>query len=327
MKFIIALGVLAFLFLLLSSVLMKKALRPNERERVIIREKYSPFDRARAWRDLEHIVGLGPRTAGSEEAGRMRDYLKRELSLAGLNTFEHTFDAETPKGKRTMTNLWAESKGSKPGIIILSNHYDTKSFEEFRFVGANDGGSTTAWLLEMARVIGPRRDGRTIWLVWFDGEESFGKWSETDGLYGSRAFARHLKERGDLAAVNALINVDMIGDTYLNIRQDTNGAPWLQDIVWDTAQRLGYRAHFSRFPRDIQDDDAPFRQAGISTLLLIDFSYGGSIAEHVKNWHTAKDTLDKVRPESLQAVADVIYHALPAIEGYLDTPGHGMGNG
>lgn len=318
MKFIIALGVLAFLFLFLCSFVMKKALRPNERELVTVREKYSPFDRGRAWKDLEHIVGIGPRTAGSEALGQLREYLKHELALARMPVSEHAFEAATPKGVLKMVNLVAVSQGTKPGIILLTNHYDTKLFENFRFVGANDGGSTTAWMLEMARTMGPRREGRSIWFVWLDGEESFGPWSATDGLYGSRAFVKHLKETEDLKKVEAVVNVDMIGDAYLGIHRDKNGAPWLQDLVWDTAARLGYGAHFGRIPRHMEDDDLPFREAGLTTLLLIDFSYGGSIIEHQRNWHTAEDTLEKVRAESLQAVADVIYHALPEIEGNLD---------
>jgi hypothetical protein len=321
MKFIIVLGVLTFLFLFLAALGMRKALKPDERQRVAIRQKHSPFQSARAFNDLEQILAIGPRTAGSEGAQQCRDYLKHALAMCGVNVREHRFDADTPLGKRTMVNLVAVVEGTKPGAIVLGNHYDTKHFTDFTFVGANDGGSTTAFMLEAARMFGPRREGHPLWLVWFDGEEAFGKWSDTDGIYGSRAFVEEMKRTGELAQIRAMINFDMIGDRYLGIARDKNAAPWLRSIFWDTGVRLNYGAHFERLPRDIIDDDLPFRKAGVPTLLLIDFSYGGSMVEHQRNWHTANDTIDKVCAESLQAVADVLYHALPAIEGYLDGVG------
>ena len=319
MKVIVVVGVLAFFGLLLLSVLLKQSIKPNPRHRVVIRTKYSPFDSGRAFADLEKILGFGPRPAGSEASAEVRRYLKRELAGAGLKLREYAFEAETPVGKRQMVNLTATVRGSRPGLILLSNHYDTKLFEDFAFVGANDGGSTTAWMLEMARMYGPEREGRSVQLAWFDGEESFGPWSAVDGLYGSRAFVEGLREAGTLDTIDAMINVDMIGDCYLHIFRDKQATPWLEDVVWEKARNLGYGAHFSGFARGIEDDHVPFRQAGIPCLELIDFSYGGSVVEHRKNWHTANDTVDKVCAESLQAVADVLYHAVPAIERHLDS--------
>lgn len=318
MKVILVLGILTFLFLWLTSFALKRSLKPNELERVVIQQKYSPFDSKRAFKDLDTIVGFGPRTAGSPESAELREFIKHELAMNGIRCFEQAFDADTPLGKKSMVNLVAVIEGTRSEIILIGNHYDTKLFTDFPFVGANDGGSSTAWMLEMARALGPRRDGRTLWLAWFDGEEAFGKWSDTDGLYGSKACAKHLLENKEIAKLQAMINVDMIGDTYLGIQKDKNAAQWIQEIVWDTARRLGYQRHFGRLAGNIQDDDFPFRQAGIPSLLLIDFSYGGSMIEHQKNWHTANDTMDKVSAASLQAVADVFYHALPAIDGYLD---------
>lgn len=215
-----------------------------------------------------------------------------------------------------MTNLVGVVQGTLPGLILLSNHYDTKYFPEFTFVGANDGGSTTAWMLEMARSLGPQREGRTIWLCFFDGEEAFQEWTETDSLYGSRAFVQHLAETGEAAQVRAIINVDMIGDCRLGIFKDPGAPAWLQDAVWEQAKRLGYGKAFLLSGRNIQDDHIPFRRAGIPALELIDFEYGGSAVAHQNTWHTARDTLDKVCAASLQAVGDVIYHALPVIESH-----------
>lgn len=318
-KMILAVGIVAFVLLMFLALGLRRALKPNELERVVIQQKYSPFDRERAYRDLQAILALGPRPPGSDALAEARRYIRREMAMQNISVREHSFETVTPLGPRTMVNLAAVIEGTRPGIILLGNHYDTKYFAEFRFVGANDGGSTTAWMLEMARALGPRREGRSLWMTWFDGEEALGKWSETDGIYGSRHFIDHLRETGELDQIAAMINVDMIGDAYLCVTRDPAAPAWLQDIIWDTAARLGYRNHFGRLALDIQDDHIPFRRAGIPTLEIIDFSYGGSILEHRQNWHTQNDTLDKIRPESLQAVADVLYHALPAIEGYLDT--------
>ena len=327
LKVIPVVGVLALLMLWLMSVALKRNLKPNEAQRPSVARPQSPFDAQRAWNDLETIVGFGPRPAGSEAAEQTREYLRRHLRAAGLRVREQSFEAETPLGTREMVNLVGIVEGTRRGAIVLGNHYDTKHFEDFAFVGANDGGSTTAWMLEMARVLGARRDGRSIWLAWFDGEESFGKWSETDGLYGSRAFVAHLTETDELAHVAAMINVDMIGDCYLGVHRDRQAPAWLASIVWDTAERLGYDKHFLRQARTIEDDHLPFRRAGVPTLELIDFSYGGSLVEHGKLWHTAEDTLDHVCRESLQVVGDVLYYALPAVDVALDrqgSPRHGQ---
>ncbi|MBI2434100.1 MAG: Zn-dependent exopeptidase M28 [Candidatus Hydrogenedentes bacterium] len=321
-KAILFMGVLVFLVLALTSIGLKKGLKPNPRERVAIRQKYSPFDSTRAYKDLERMVALGPRITGSEAAAQTRELLKGDLSRAGLRTWEHSFDAQTPAGPRKMVNLVAVVEGSRPGVILFGAHYDTKQLPgSASCAGANDGGSTTAWLLEWARALGAKREGRSLWLVWFDGEESFGEWSETDSLYGSRAFVEHLKSTGELEQIHAMINLEMIGDCYLRIMRDMEAPEWLAGTVWDTAERLGYGAHFSNLGRDIEDDHLPFRRTNVPALLLIDFVYGGSVLDHKRNWHTDQDTLDKVCPESLQALADVLYHALPAIDGHLDSLG------
>ncbi len=310
------------LLLFIVALVMKRSLKPDDSELVRIVESKSPFDQARVWRDLEYVVGLGPRPAGSEKAAALRQYLARELHAAGLEVREQAFEAKTPVGPKAMVNLITEIKGERGDVILLTNHYDTKQFDKFTFVGANDGGSTTAWMLEMARVL-KSREGRgcTLWLAWLDGEESFGKWTRENSLYGSRALVADLKERGELSRIRAVINVDMIGDAYLGIDRDPDAPVWLLNPVWETALRFGYMRHFGMATRKVEDDHIPFREAGIPALEIIDFSYGGTLMHHVLNWHTALDTLDKVRAESLKAVGDVIYHALTVIEAQLDKQG------
>lgn len=322
LRLIAAGGLAVFLILFLMAWGLKQGLKPQESQRPQIRREHSPFDGRRAFADLEKVVALGPRTAGSQAAESCRAMIKRALGGAGLTVREHRFEAQTPAGAVPMTNVYGIVEGTEPGVIILSNHYDTKRFSAFEFVGANDGGSTTAWMMEMARALGGGRDGRSVWLVFFDGEEAFETWSAEDGLYGSRAFAAHLEETGRLGEVAALINVDMIGDRYLGINQDPGAPAYLRETIWRAARDLGYGKHFLAVGSGlVEDDHIPFREAGVPAINLIDFSYGGSIAEHRRTWHTAADTLDKVGWESLQVVGDVLYAVLPELDAVLDRVG------
>lgn len=308
---------MVFCGLILFAYGLGLATKRDERQRPGAGAK-SPFNGQRAYEDLKRIVAIGPRPPGSPEAETLRALLKEELAKLGIPVREQPFEADTPLGKLTMVNVIAEIKGNTPGVILLGNHYDTKYMPEIHFAGANDGGSTTAWMLEMARTIGPSRKGRSLWLVWFDGEEAIREWSDTDGLYGSREFVRQLRRNNSLKSIHAMINVDMIGDTYLGIVRDPGAPPWLSTLVWTQASELGYGSHFLATSLPVQDDHMPFRLAQIPALELIDFEYGGSALEHRANWHTPRDTIDRVDPRSLQVVGDVLYHALPTMDQLLD---------
>ncbi len=279
------------------------------------------FDGERAYRDVETIVGYGPRTPGSSASRRTRDHIRAELAKLGLELQEQTFTADTPIGAVTMTNLLVEIPGTRPEIIVVGNHYDSKVFPDFEFVGANDGGSSTAWTIEFARAIGAKREGHTLWLCWFDGEEAYGEWSATDGLYGSRSFVERLTSEGRLGDIRAMINVDMIGDCDLDVHRDVGATAELLGPIWDAARALGHGRHFTARTISIDDDHKPFRDAGIPAIELIDFRYGGGAVEHQMNWHTTRDRLDLVCAESLQIVGDVLLTALPAIEQRLSGGG------
>jgi hypothetical protein len=322
-KVIVTLGILAFAILGLTSVALKNAARSGGSRLAVVEQSHSPFDSKRAYADLKTIVAFGPRTSGSQALERSREFIKQQLGKAGLKVWEHAFDAPTPVGTLKMVNVVGVIEGTKPGIIVLGNHYETKYFSDIVFVGANDGGSTTAWMIEMGRTLGPRRDGRTVWLGFFDGEESFGEWSATDGLYGSRAFVEYLRGDGRLAEIQVMINLDMIGDCYLGIKRDRAAPEWLTGAIWGAARTLNYAAYFLPFADAIEDDHVPFRRAGIPAVDIIDFSYGRLQSDHVRLWHTANDTIDHVCAESLQVVGDVIYHALPKVDAYLDSSGRG----
>ncbi|MDZ4860683.1 MAG: M28 family peptidase [Candidatus Hydrogenedentes bacterium] len=318
LRFIAAAGIFVFVSLVVISLGLKRLAVRDPAQRVSAGKSAHAFDGARAYETLKQIVAIGPRTAGSSEAEQVRAIIRTEVEAAGLELMVLPFDAETPIGKRTMVNLVAVVKGDEDGNIAISNHYDTKYLPDINFAGANDGGSTTAWMIEMARALGPARSGRTVWLIWFDGEEAFKEWSDTDSLYGSREFVRYLRREKLLDSLHALVNVDMIGDCYLGVFRDAGAPAWLLNTIWKTAAERRYERHFLAKTTVAQDDHTPFRFAGVQCINLIDYEYGGSPLEHNRTWHTADDSIDRVCPESLQAIGDVIYHALPAIESSLD---------
>jgi glutaminyl-peptide cyclotransferase len=268
------------------------------------------FDSTRAYGHVREQVALGPRPAGSPANQKTRDFIVKTLAESGIKAVEQPFEASTPIGPVKMVNLIATIPGQRTDRIAIASHFDTKPIREFRFVGANDGGSSTAALLELGRVLQARpKPPFTIELLFLDGEEAFGEWRDPDNTYGSRHYVAAARKAGTLSSLKALILLDMIGDRALNLRRDTNSTPWLTDIFWSTAKKLGHAAHFLDEPFPVEDDHIPFLKAGVPAVDLIDLDY--------PEWHTAGDTLDKVSARSLQIVGDVVLAALPVVEARL----------
>ena len=265
------------------------------------------FNGAAALRHVERLVAIGPRPAGSPGAVRARQYVVDELRTAGIAARVEPFDADTPHGRLPMANVVAALPGRRHDVILIGGHYDTKWFHEFKFVGANDGGSSTALLIELARRLRERPREYTYWIAWFDGEEAREAWTPVDSLYGSRRMAGELGKSRRLP--RAVIVADMIGDRDLGIRREAASSRWLTDIIWATATRLGHDAQFLPKSLAVEDDHAPFMRLGVPAALLIDFDF--------PPWHTAEDTLDKVSARSLEIVGNVLLEALPTIEGAL----------
>lgn len=264
------------------------------------------FDSSRAWEHLRQVVALGPRPSGSPAIEQTRQYIKSQLAQLNVAVAEQAWDASTPAGSVHMVNLIATIPGASRDRIVLAGHFDTKRFREFRFVGASDGGSSTAFLLEMARVLKARTNPLTIELLFLDGEEAVGEWQGTDNTYGSRHYVQVARQAGSLASLKALLLVDMIGDRDLRIRRELNSTRWLADIVWSAARAQRLSEHFLDEGVEIEDDHQPFLEAGVPSLDIIDLDYPA--------WHTPQDTLDAVSAGSLQVVGDVLLAALPAIE-------------
>lgn len=273
------------------------------------------FSGARAFQDLKRLVGFGPRPSGSPALVQTRQWLISELRGAGAQVQEDSFVANTPIGPIPMTNLIAKFRGSRRETVIVAGHYDTKRFDAFRFLGANDGGSSAALLVELARVLGRRQNTLNYWLVFFDGEEAVGDWSATDSLYGSRHLVEKLSASGDLSRIQALILVDMVGDARLRIPREYRSTPWLTDLVFKVAQGEGYSAYFVNSRDAIDDDHIPFIDAGVSAVDLIDFDYGPNNSY----WHSAQDTLDHCSPLSLTIVGRVVVASLNELEKTLPT--------
>jgi len=271
------------------------------------------FDSGRAWEHLRQLVAIGPRPSGSPAIEQTRKYIREQLGAAGLTATEQAWDEQTPIDRVRMVNLVATIPGARKERIVFAGHYDTKLYRQFRFVGASDGGSSAAFLLELARVLKARKNPLTIELLFLDGEEArLPDWHGTDNTYGSRHYVDLAKRDGSLATLKALVLIDMIGDRDLNMRRDTNSTPWLTDLIWLEAKRQNLDDDFIAESTRIEDDHLPFLAAGVPAVDIIDLDY--------EAWHTAKDTLDAVSARSLQVVGDVVLAALPAIEAHLSKP-------
>lgn len=262
-------------------------------------------------RHLAAQVELGPRPAGSASSVALQKILLRELKSYGLNARLDRFRAVTPIGTIRFANVIAEKRGRGKAIVIIGAHYDTKYSEHFTFVGANDGASGVAGVLEIARNLAtaPPSDV-TYRFVFFDGEEAFcDGWNECldgkDNTYGSRHEVERLRARGDLGRVKAMILLDMIGNRDLRVRRDDSSTSWLNDTIWRAARRLN-ASEFSDESLPIGGDDHfPFLAAKIPAVDLIDFEYPW--------WHQAGDTLDKVSASSIATVCRTVLEALPEI--------------
>jgi glutaminyl-peptide cyclotransferase len=266
---------------------------------------WEQFSGEKALAHVQYLVDLGPRTPGSGAIEKSRDYIENQLKASGWQTIQQAFSDETPRGKVRFVNLIARFSGQKSIVpsFLLCSHYDTKTFSNFRFVGANDAGSSTGLLLELARVLGQRPNlASKIELVFFDGEEAYENFSDTDGLYGSRYFAKQLSESKTAKRFRGGILFDMVGDRSLDITLPPDSPAQIARDIFASADALKLRNYFTYFDRSILDDHTPLNQVGIPTIDIIDFDY--------PPWHTAEDTMDKLSAQSLQIVGSVATYYL-----------------
>jgi glutaminyl-peptide cyclotransferase len=272
------------------------------------------IDSKRAFQYTREVTAFGPRYIGSENHKKLERYILDHLK--GDQVEDDAFIADTPEGKFPVRNILAKFPGTKDGIIVIFGHYDTNyPLRNSGYVGANDGGSSTAILLEFAKQLRggltlKKRNGYSVWLVWTDGEEAVKSWTDTDSVYGARHLAEKWEKDGTLKKIKALMVMDMIGDADLNIDRNTNGAPWLLDLIYTAAEHEGYQSHFYARQGPIEDDHIPFFKRGVPTADVIDLDYGYNNVFH----HTPQDRMDKLSPKSLEIVGDTILEAIHMID-------------
>jgi hypothetical protein len=266
---------------------------------------WEEFSGEKAFAQVQRLVDFGPRPAGSKALEQSRDYIEDQLRRSGWQVTRQAFSDDSPRGKIQFVNLIAQFSGEKKAAapsFLLCSHYDTKMFDAIQFVGANDGGSSTGLLLELARVIGQHPNlARKIELVFFDGEEAFVQFSEADGLYGSRYFAKQLQS-GGAKQFRAGILFDMVGDRSLDITLPADSPPEMARDIFAAAEALKSRGYFTYLDRGMTDDHTPLNAIGIPTIDIIDFDFPW--------WHTADDTIDKISAQSLQIVGSVALYYL-----------------
>ncbi|HJT72060.1 MAG TPA: M28 family peptidase [Terriglobales bacterium] len=269
------------------------------------------FDANRAMQYVKEIVAFGPRPIGSENHKKVENYILSHLK--GVDVEQDAFEVHPTEGTFPVRNIIAKFPGTRDGIIVVASHYDTNwPLRDKPYVGANDGASSSALLLEFANQLrGKKHDGYSIWLLWDDAEESMRlPWYDPESLYGVRHLAEKWQADGTLKKIKAFILEDMIGDADLNIDRDTNSSSWLLDLVLQAATQLGVQSHFFARQGPIEDDHMPFVKLGVPSVDLIDLDYGYNNVF----WHSTEDTVDKLSPKSLQIVGTVTLETVRLIE-------------
>jgi len=265
------------------------------------RKIWEDFSGEKALAHVQAMVNLGPRPPGTEAIEKTRGYLIKQLEATGWKVERQTFTNDTPRGKVEFVNLIATFGATSAPAFLVCSHYDTKTFDNAQFVGANDAGSSTGVLLELARVMALRPElAAKLELVFFDGEEAYEAFTETDGLFGSRYFAQQLVAQDRAKLFRGGILFDMVGDKSLTITLPPDSPPELAAGIFASAEALKAREHFTYFDRDITDDHTPLNEIGIPVIDLIDFDY--------PPWHTPQDTIDKLSAESLRITGAVACH-------------------
>lgn len=270
-------------------------------------DKTGGFDGKRAYALVAKQVGFGPHPSGSPAIAKLQDFLQSELKSYGCTVDTDSFTADTPVGRLSMKNIVAKIPGEKPGIILLGTHYDTLLTVP-NFVGADDGGSSTALMLELARLLCPQHGKYAVWIAFFDGEEAMQQWSNTDSRYGSRQMAAKLAMSGDLKKVKAFLLADIVGGRKAQFLRETSSTPDLINLFWNTAHKLGYTALFRDNTTEAQDDHDAFLDRHVPSLDVIgDFVNNGY-------WHTPQDNMDIISAKTLASVGHVFLESIKELQ-------------
>jgi glutaminyl-peptide cyclotransferase len=269
-------------------------------------EKTGGFDGKRAFAHVVKQVSFGPRPSGSQALIHLQDYLQSELKSYGCSVETDSFGADTPVGRLSMKNILVKIPGDQPGIILLGTHYDTLLMDNF--VGADDAGSSTAVMLELARLLCPQKGKYAVWIAFFDGEEAMKHWSDSDSRYGSRQMAARLAASGDIKRIRAFLLADIVGGRTAQFLRESSSNPALIDLVWNTAAKLGYTTLFLNDTTSAEDDHDSFMKRGVPAVDVIgDFVHNGY-------WHTPQDSLDKISPKMLAVTGHVFLESVKQLQ-------------
>jgi Peptidase family M28 len=253
------------------------------------------FDGKLAFEHVAKQVGFGPRPSGSQAIAQTQDYILTQLKSDGCPTEVDAFNADTPIGRLPMKNILVKIPGDDASIILLGTHYDSLLRKDITFVGADDSASSTAVMLELARLLCAKHGKHAVWIAFFDGEEAMKAWSETDSRYGSRQMAARFAASGDISKIKAFLLADMVGSRSLHFARESTSTPALVDLMWATAARLGYSEIFVNTSSGAEDDHDSFLKRKVPSMDVIDFDR----EQDVPFWHTSEDTLDKISARSL----------------------------
>jgi glutaminyl-peptide cyclotransferase len=273
------------------------------------------IDGENALRETADLVAIYPRVSGTPGAMRAAEHIAARLRSVGWEARLDAFEDEAPGGPTTFVNVLAEKRGDGNAWIVLGSHFDSKAGMPEGFQGANDSGSSSGLLIEIARALANRADlPFHVMLAFFDGEECAVRYGPNDGLHGSRRLAAQLVESGRAAEVKAVMILDMVGDRDLTITLPRNNTPALNAACLASSARLGVREHFGLHAGAILDDHVPFLDAGMPAAAVIDFEFGTRPGRN-DLWHTAGDTMDKLSADSLSMVGRVVFEVLNGLAG------------
>lgn len=263
------------------------------------------FSGRNAYAHVKALDEIGPRPPASEGYMKALDYLEAEYAKLGWTTARQTFTRATPKGPVNFTNLLARhgaADWTKSVPAVIGGHLDSKDIQAFRFTGANDGGSSTGVIIELARVLATDPAAAAqVELVLFDGEEAFlANLTHTDGLYGSKHYAKELAKRTTWPSVGVVI--DLVGDKDHPIQYNLDAPERFSQAVVKAAKDSGLE--LKPYPGQIIDDHLPLQNGGLETLHLIgDF-------QNMPYWHQAGDTLEVIDAEALEQTGRTVLRFL-----------------
>lgn len=307
-----------FIYILISLLLLFSACSRMDGGPEKVALDPSLLDAARAFEEVELLLRIPNRDAGTPGAKQAAGHIQERLKEIGLEARIEAFRDPTPRGTTTFRNVVAEIPGKGAGVIILGSHYDTKSGMEEGFQGANDSGSSTGLLIELARIFSQSpRLKNTLQLVFFDGEECFESYNHNDGLHGSRHHAQGLMDKGRAEKVEAVIIMDMVGDRDLNISFPRNSEAELIDLAFQAARAENVRTHFGLSEHAVLDDHVPFLSADMPAINFIDFQFGSAPGLN-DYWHTPEDRIENISAESLKTTGRVVLKLVELIDNKTD---------